>query len=237
MVPRAYERKGLRVGYDTHMRRLWLLLKNAVDTVFDALFPRTPRSRAVERLAVQELPIDISSHVAFDVSITSLHSFGAPDIRAVIHALKYDDSPQAAEVLASSLASYVRRLAAQFQEVILVPVPLHTTRHKERGYNQSERVIRAALSRMQTPHVRMNTRLIERHRHTDPQTHLTRRERIANVSGAFSLIGTTPPSTTCVCIIDDVVTTGATLAHASAPLQKAGCTVRCIALVRADVHT
>jgi len=101
---------------------------------------------------------------------------------------------------------------------LLAFVPLHPTKERERGFNQSELIARQ-LSLLSG--IELSSGLILRQKYTKSQTKLGRKERSENISGAFftndSLIGKS------VLIVDDVITTGATLNECAKILKQAGC--------------
>ena len=151
--------------------------------------------------------------------------------REVVHALKYAGLARATEDMADAM---VRRLPRPAPPAVLVPVPLGPKRLKERGYNQSERLARSLARRWSLP-VRVD--LLVRCRDTASQTALTPAARLANVAGAFEMRNAecgmrnehAPgysafriPNSTFV-LVDDVFTTGATLAEAARTLAAAGC--------------
>ena len=147
--------------------------------------------------------------------------------RDAVHALKYGALARIADDLAEAVAG----IALPGRDAAwLVPVPLGRQRLRERGYNQSERLARALARRWRRPVVD----LLARVRETATQTALTPEARLANVAGAFavaegSIAGLTPgrgpgvsrawPS---LIIVDDVFTTGATLAEAARALEQGG---------------
>jgi ComF family protein len=132
--------------------------------------------------------------------------------RAAVHRLKYEGWSRAAEAMAESM----RRLEPLTGQVCLIPVPLAGRRLRDRGYNQSERIAAALGSRVKLP-VRCD--LLQRIRETRTQTALTPEARHANVSGAFHA---GPVTGLELVLVDDVFTTGATLAAAAAALVGAG---------------
>ncbi len=104
---------------------------------------------------------------------------------------------------------------------VLVPVPLHRSRERKRGFNQA-RIIAEALA-TQLPETRV-AHLLARTRSTPTQTRLSRRERESNVRGAFALTNSMPwnGSAPRLILFDDVFTTGATLNACAKVLWKAG---------------
>jgi ComF family protein len=145
--------------------------------------------------------------------------------RLAVHRLKYEGWWRVADALAESM----RGLEPLTGGVSLIPVPLGARRLRERGYNQSERIA-AALARSSGATLAPE-RLIRR-RETRTQTALTPEGRRANVAGAFQGRGVAGQA--CV-LVDDVFTTGATLAEAGAALRAAGAArVEAVTFARAE---
>ena len=167
--------------------------------------------------------------------------------RAAVHALKYRGLARIADELAGVMAGLD---LPGLDSAWLVPVPLGPKRLWRRGYNQSERLARALARRWRRPVVE----LLARTRDTATQTALTPEARLANVAGAFetrnaerrSRNGRTGecsairvPSSAFerpLVLVDDVFTTGATLAEAARPLERAGAaTVMAVTFGRAVI--
>jgi len=135
--------------------------------------------------------------------------------RALVHALKYDGWRAAAAPMGSLMA---RRLAPRLRGVdCLVPIPLGRRRRRERGHNQAEEIARDIGRRLGIP---VAPTLLARTRETRTQTALHPGERRANVAGAFGTAGVRAGAR--VALVDDVLTTGATLAAAAQALSAAG---------------
>lgn len=146
--------------------------------------------------------------------------------RRAVHQLKYQGWTRAAEAMADAM----RGLEPLTGQVSLIPVPLGERRLKQRGYNQSERIA-TALARETGNTVRAD--LLKRVRETSTQTALTPEARHANVSGAFRAGGVRGLK---LVLVDDVFTTGATLAAAAAALVRAGAArVEAVTFARAVV--
>lgn len=132
--------------------------------------------------------------------------------RLAVHRLKFDGWWRMADAMAPAM----RQLPPLRGTVVLVPVPLGAARRRERGYNQSESLA-SALGRLSGIPVRAD--LLRRVRDTERQTRLAPDARQANVAGAFRArrVGERVPV-----LVDDVFTTGATLAAAAEALLASG---------------
>jgi ComF family protein len=103
---------------------------------------------------------------------------------------------------------------------IIVPVPLHPTRERERGFNQASLLAESLSAQISTP----SKPLLERIRYTTTQTALDRAERMENLHNAFRLRKNADVRGLRVLLIDDVLTTGSTLSECARVLKRAGAT-------------
>ena len=209
-----------------------------LQTLLDIVLPRRLRMVRAETLTLADLSVTPQAYEACGTRITTLMDYRNRAVEDCVRALKYDGSSDATTLLASALADYLEEEVANVQTFsarrsLIAPMPLHVARKRERGFNQIERVLiklprefQDGSRTMYAPHV------ITRIRNTSPQTKLSRHERLTNVSGAFAADAKGVRGTH-VYLIDDVTTTGATLAEAAKTLCAAGASVSAIALARA----
>jgi ComF family protein len=144
--------------------------------------------------------------------------------RALVHALKYDGRTSVAPELARLAAPFALQACALPPDAA-VPVPLHPVRQRERGFNQSALIAGALAAALGVPVLPLLLRV----RHSRPQAGLNREARL-RLSGAFvhSAVAPVPER---VLLVDDVVTTGATLGAAAEALRDAGvAAVTCFAV-------
>lgn len=134
----------------------------------------------------------------------------------MVYALKYRNVRASAPRLAELMSAHLMERSGTAD--IIAPVPLHLTRERERGYNQSELLAREI---SKSTSIAMATDVLARTRNTPPQVSMsTPDERRQNVIGAFECVGDVAGKR--VLLVDDVVTTGATVAECSAQLRQAG---------------
>jgi len=147
-------------------------------------------------------------------------SFSGP-VRAALHDLKYAGERRLAEPLGIAIARRWALVGTGTE--LVVPVPVHAERERRRGYDQAA-LIAAVVARCLGLPLAL---ALERGRATVAQFELDRDERAANVAGAFRLRASDPRAARAVVgrwilLVDDVVTTGATLAACAAALEAAG---------------
>lgn len=144
----------------------------------------------------------------------SLFAFAGP-VRELVHRVKFHDCGHALAAL-SGVSRHV--LGEAFEDPgLVVPVPLHIRRLRNRGFNQSARIAKEIF-----PENRVAVDLIRKVRDTRPQTGLDARDRSANVRGVFALERPLPPHVKRVTVVDDVFTTGATVSECARILKLGG---------------
>ena len=144
--------------------------------------------------------------------------FSGP-VRAALHQLKYGGEKRLAEPLGAALAERWRAAGAGGD--LLVPVPVHASRARVRGYDQAVLLARAASAHLGLPW----RAALRRARSTTPQFELGRRERLRNVAGAFETADGAEAAAVpgrWIVLVDDVITTGSTLVACAEALHAAG---------------
>jgi ComF family protein len=157
-------------------------------------------------------------------------SFGEYDgeLRRLIHLFKYEGVRDLAAPLARML---LRALPRPCAFDVIVPMPLHWWRRWQRGFNQADLLARRLERPLGVPLVRA----LRRARGTAPQAGLTRAQRRANVAGSFRIRDGAAVAGRHILLIDDVMTTGATLSAAAAVLKRARARrVTAVTVARAD---
>ena len=190
--------------------------------LLDFLFPPRADELALRAVSTEAFLALVSAHAAGKTSpvTVALLPFQHAAVRAAIHEAKYHGNACALALLADALAHHLLDTGQAAATTYLVPVPLGAARRRERGFNQVEEVARraAALSG-----ARVDTSLLVRTRETRSQVSLPRREREENMRDAFA-VAHTPVAARHYIVLDDVLTTGATLQAALDPLIAAGAT-------------
>jgi ComF family protein len=143
-------------------------------------------------------------------------------LRELIHLHKYERVEPAAVVLGRMLGEAIQNLNMRADSILVIPVPLHSSKRRARGFNQAELIARAALKKNAFTEVELATDVLERTRPTVSQIGLTRRQRVENIRGAFRVRHPSRVSGRNVLLIDDVLTTGTTVSECARVLRKAG---------------
>ncbi len=139
----------------------------------------------------------------------------------LLYQIKYNRMPALGEKIGYLLGSEMKSSNPDLRIDLVLPVPLHLLKKKRRGYNQSDYFARGISRALQT---KWSDREIERIKNTDTQTHKSREERIENVDGIFKVRHSQNLQNKHILLVDDVITTGATLEScADAILRAADC--------------
>jgi len=149
-------------------------------------------------------------------------AYGAYDggLRELIHLLKYDRVEPAATVLGAMLAEAIGKL--KLSAAVVIPVPLHVSKRRDRRFNQAELIARKALKRLNPNHFQLATNVLERTRQPVSQIGLTRPQRVENLRGALRVAHLSRIKGRDVLLVDDVMTTGTTASECARVLRKAG---------------
>jgi len=184
--------------------------------LIELLIPPRATERVVRTLSLSELQsLDHEDGLPYrDPRVTSL-----------VWELKYYANRRAAALAGALLAEKILGVAAEeLGKPLLVPIPMHAARRRERGHNQTEVLCKAALARGADA-VEYAPRILERVRATPTQQGLPRHVRLKNIKHAMRV---TKPETikgrACI-VVDDVTTTGATLEEAKRALRHSGARV------------
>jgi ComF family protein len=157
---------------------------------------------------------------------TRAAAYGSYDagMRELIHLLKYEHVRPAANLLGRMLAEVIVDLSPAFSvDPVVIPVPLHVSKFRERGFNQSDAIARAALKLHPAGlMVKPNTSALVRQKNTGSQTGLTPPQRRDNMRGAFAVLRPDDVRGRDVLLVDDVLTTGTTASECARVLRRAG---------------
>jgi len=215
------------------------ILKRSLRSFFDVLFPRDIRVSVFDSLPKVELE-RCAQQTFFHGACECLAPlpYKKSLVRYAVQAAKYHGHKRAAVLLGEILAPFVaeelaeRRMFGNFMNPLLVPIPLHAIRFHERGFNQAERIASALCNTLNCEGMTLELHLLERAKHTESQAHsISKAKRFENMEGAFTVLDPQRVVAQDILLIDDVMTTGATLSVAQKALYKAGArTVLCIAV-------
>jgi ComF family protein len=165
---------------------------------------------------------------AYDCVVSKYQAKGI--LRDMIHRFKYGRQYYLRRLLANCLLEAMddARMASLPADCI-VPVPLHPTRLRERGFNQADALAEIVSKRVKIP----IERCIERHRYTQTQTQFDRAERMRNLRNTFAMRKNSDVRDKHALLVDDILTTGSTLHECALVLRAAGArSVRAITVAR-----
>lgn len=210
-------------------------------TLFALVLPSDPYDRWLETLEPDTLfaqCADGTVWVERAVRCLAPLRYAHRTARRAIAATKYRGNERVAQLLGEGLGPYLaeevaeRRLFGTFTDPLCIPIPLHPSRLRERGFNQSERIAHAMLHTLQDTRITFAPRALMRSKRTHAQARTVHKsERVVNMVNAFTIPDTSIVRSRDIILLDDVITTGSTLHEASRALRGAGAReVLCIAV-------
>lgn len=149
-------------------------------------------------------------------------------VQQLLHALKYSNHPEIGEVLGEVYGEELKQANYGEKFNIIIPVPLHASRKRKRGYNQSEEFAKGLSKSLKVP---FSGDALERIIKTETQTRKTKLKRWQNVSEVFQLKDQDQIFNKHVLLVDDVITTGATIEACAQVLLDNGCSSISIASI------
>jgi len=174
--------------------------------IINTLFPPRPQEALLQNVSFADINALYRPGKCGD--ITYLAHYDNPIIQACVVENKFQHSRRAAKLLGNLLQQWA---VQEDKKTLLIPIPLGKERERTRLHNQSMSIIKQA-----GPNVHISNTVLKRQKETPPQTQLNRAERIKNIKGAFICNDKAFDWSDYeqVVIVDDVVTTGATLKSA-----------------------
>ena len=198
-----------------------------------ALCFKCSRQLLQSRRTCMKIPVSRLTHGRHLASMQAFYRQSKAGI-SLIHAIKYQDYSLALEALLHTSASHSEFRKFLQSIDLVIPVPLHAARWRERGYNQASRIAKAVMPTLGIP---INTISLKRSRQTKSQTQKDMDQRMVNMSQVFISRKQAEVKSRRVLLIDDVVTTGATLSSCAKALLEAGaCEVHGLALLGMDAQ-
>ncbi|MGX5688796.1 ComF family protein [Arcticibacter tournemirensis] len=144
----------------------------------------------------------------FEYAMAYLYFYQNSKVQKLIHQLKYNHKPEVGHWLGQTYGNQIRDFIRIDPPDIIVPVPLHKSRERKRGYNQSERIASGLSTVLGIP---VDSESLLRNLATSTQTKKSRFFRSENMMSAFSIVRPENLQGKHLLIVDDVITTGATV--------------------------
>ncbi len=216
-------------------------IKHVLATILDLILPISADERLIRSLSLETLLTKANSVRTIEIqglSIEAPFSYRDSVIKKLIWLLKYRGSNRAATLAASAFVSLYQEYLAEIvhfsgnRPLLLIPIPSSKSRIRTRGYNQAELLANALLQSIGGAYLEHGSAILARSRETESQTKMKNRtERLHNPKDSFKVLRPEKIADREILLLDDVVTTGATIREAKRVLKSAGAKkVHCFAL-------
>ncbi len=208
--------------------------------LIDFIFPKSDEVYHLESLSAGELVEKLSRAREIESeNLIVLFDYKDPMVKTLIWELKYNGNRKIAQKFAEILMDVLnhdlaeRAVFENFINPLLIPMPISDKRRRERGWNQTE-ILAEEVVKLDTGKLfEYSPKILIKHIHTDSQarTHATKQERINNLQNSMSVRDPSQIKNRCVILLDDVTTSGVTLAEAQRVLKSSGAKkILCVAL-------
>jgi len=201
--------------------------------VLNILYPDYNLNKLTRNIKNQ-LPIHLSSHHLQvtnkgAIKVIALSDYSNKYVHDIIWTLKYNGDDRIVEILADSVQDYLlesvstQHALRPSQQTFIIPIPLHSSRLRDRGFNQLHLILDKVADKSTELKTLIKYDILAKPKSTKSQTHLTRKERLVNIKGAFNVNDKKYTLNNAhVILIDDVLTTGATVSEACTTLLRSG---------------
>ncbi len=206
------------------------LLTAISHTFLDFLFPKSEIAKKLESLSSSEMVVLFPAPRSIDDDrVIAVFDYQNSHVRDLVWEIKYKGNRNLAknsaeiiyEVLCQEIAE--RSLSENFINPLLIPMPISDKKRRERGFNQTELICEELKNLDAEKLFTYMPNILKKVRHTESQAHThTKKERMENLNGSMRVISKLKPQRYSVVLIDDVITTGASIAEARRALREVG---------------
>ncbi len=209
--------------------------------VIDLIFPKDEIVRKLEMMSVDELLSGTENGQRLFVETVPVTTTGRNEqplavfkyhnevIRQAIWEMKYRGNRKIIRLLAKAMADFiVEEISEEWEfikkdKVIIIPMPISRKRRRFRGFNQMEMFSKELMKVLPTETFELQMNVLTKRIHTLPQTKIrSRKERLGNLRGVFEVAEPKKVRGRTIILLDDVITTGATMREAAGALKKSG---------------
>ncbi|HEX8994296.1 MAG TPA: phosphoribosyltransferase family protein [Candidatus Paceibacterota bacterium] len=205
------------------MRSLVCRARMVWTAFIDAIIPPRPDEHRVRTISYHDLLSGAAAHTRWtaETEVRFLLPYQRSSVKALVHELKYHRTPRALELAGALLCDECLGICEEaLSTPLLMPVPMHEDRLRERGFNQTHILCETIMNKTGDALIYEPGALV-RTRPTSPQQKLSRRARLRGARYSMIADRSAVAGRTCI-VIDDVTTTGATLLEARRALIDAG---------------
>lgn len=204
------------------------IIKIILKKILDFLLPQSEKVCRLEKITANELVAKSRKADEIEIPETfAVFSYKDPLVKELIWQLKYRGNEKAVkllgEIMADEITNFIheRELFENFQKPLVIPIPLAPKRLKERGFNQCEFICRETLA-FGIP-AELASDILAKTKETPSQARTKdREERARNLRGSFTVLNPNKAAGRNIILLDDVITTGATVQEARRALLSAG---------------
>jgi competence protein ComFC len=186
-------------------------MKKIIKLLLDLLFPRSETLKELESLSNNEIFEKCRKSIFNKNNIWTIFCYKDKYIREMMWQMKFNSQRKYAEFFGWCLYKKIIEMIDSDKKYILIPVPIHKKRRKERGYNQCEWLCEEIIKIDKERNFIYEPKILERIIYKQKQSWSNKKDRRTNIDGVFKINNPEKIINKSIIIIDDVLTTGVTL--------------------------
>ena len=186
-------------------------MKKIIKLLLDLLFPRSETLKELGSLSNDEIFKKCTKSLFYKNRIWTIFCYKDKFVREMMWQMKFNSERKYAEFFGWCLYKKIIETINSGKKYILIPVPIHKKRRKERGFNQCEWLCEQITKIDKEKNFIYEPKILERIIYKKKQSWSNKKDRLINIGGVFRIIFPQKITNKSIIIIDDVLTTGATL--------------------------
>lgn len=168
----------------------------------------------------EPLEMKFQGRLTIDFSLAYLKFIKGGKVQNLLHRLKYEGRGEVGIFLGRCFGDSLKKVGYAERTDLIVPVPVHPSKLKKRGYNQAEMFAKGLSEGLGVPY---ESHILRRLKKSKSQTQKGKSERLTDIEGAFSVLQADKIVSKRILLVDDIITTGATVEVCTSVLKEAGC--------------
>ena len=205
------------------------ILKNIMNIILDIIFPPSKIQKKLKNITAEDFIFEVNRTTYEDKNVITIFDYNNKLIKQAIWSLKFRNNKRLSKIFAQIIYDEILeklsdlKIFSNFKDPVLIPIPLFKKRLRERGYNQCELIAEEMSVLDKNSNFILEKNVLIKIKDTTQQSRAkNKKERLENLKGCFKIKKFEKIKSRNIILLDDVITTGATIKEARNELKKNG---------------